>query len=58
MSQVRKFHELEVEGTQDLLPELPAVDTEPRHVRHDRDIVMTEAKTTGFLSAEEVQFPG
>ena len=57
MSQARKFHELEVEGTQDLLPELPAVDTEPRHVRHDRDLVMTEAKTTGLLSAEEAPLP-
>src|SRR5262249_36829735 len=36
MAQARKFHELEVEGTQDSLPALLSVDTETRQVRHDR----------------------
>ena len=54
MSQARKFHELEVEGTQDLLPELASVDTETRHVRQDRDLVVAEATVQDLLSSEVV----
>jgi DNA recombination protein RmuC len=57
MPQARRFHELEVEGTQDLLPALPIVDIEPRSVRPDRDLVVTKAKTNGLLAAVEASLP-
>ncbi len=57
MSQARKFTELEVEGTQDPLPALTHVDTETRHVRHDRDMMVTEATVHDLLASEVVQLP-
>jgi DNA recombination protein RmuC len=44
MPQARKFNELQVDGTQDLLPELKLVDTETRQLRADRDLVVQGAE--------------
>jgi hypothetical protein len=40
MPQARRFNELELEGTSSELPALPPLESEPRPLRPDRDIVL------------------
>ena len=44
MSQARKFHELQLDGAQDLLPELKSVEVETRQPREDRDLLMPQPR--------------
>jgi DNA recombination protein RmuC len=46
MPQGRKFNELQVEGAQDVIPELGPVVTDVRQVRADRDLMLPGPETT------------
>ena len=53
MPQARKFNELQVEGTQDLLPELKLVETDTRQLRTDRDLLVHNADVIAWSTGTE-----
>jgi DNA recombination protein RmuC len=57
MPQARRFNELDLEGTQEKLPELKPVETEIRPPRNDGDAAPREAEIIPLISGERSQ-PG
>jgi DNA recombination protein RmuC len=55
MPQARKFIDLEVEGTQQPLPELTPIETVVRQVRADRDLILPASDTVGALDNDGMQ---
>jgi DNA recombination protein RmuC len=55
MPQARKFNELDVDGTQEKLPELKAVETEIRPLRQDGDAPPREAEIISLVGGERTQ---
>ena len=55
MPQARRFNELDVDGTQDALPELRPVETGTRQVRGDRDLLIHPAEVIPLAKADRIQ---
>jgi DNA recombination protein RmuC len=57
MPQARKFNELEVEGTQQILPEITPLETDVRQLRSDRDLILSSSDGIGSLSHDGAPVP-